>query len=568
MKKNYKFQVSTDKLQVTSYYIKPLNLKSLNLTVLRSYALTVFFLFFFLPDTLHAQSCPTPSKSEELSTNNIRALFKTNGAHFANGTERGFEVPKGSGMSTIFSGALWLGAKDEKDELYIAAMIYGQDGNDYWPGPISSNQVNAGDYYDRFWKVSKKEIDEHITGITNQDPNYIIPPSIMNWPAHGRETFGESFLLAPYKNVSGTNKYTPWLGDYPLIRGNEAIFWINNDVCGTHGESGGTPLGVEIMSMAYAYNSNDYALNHTMFLSYEIRNKSTRNYKDLYIGFFADFDICYAGDDYIGCDSLLNFCYGYNSQPILLWPTGPCDEYTPAQGALFLNKKMNSFIYFKNGSALMGHPTNANEFYNYLQGLWGNGTPLTYGGSGYNPTSTQYTKFAFSGDPATKTGWTEVTPNGLGSPANAPNDRMGIMSTGPFNLKAGEKIKIDIALPFAWDLNGDHLTSVTMLKQNAQKIQQFYNDNILDITQIEPKTGFLTVYPNPSNGQFVVSSRQNIKTIDFYDVMGREQKSRRAEKQNGGNVIEFDFSNLPKGLYMYRAVLEDNSVCSGKIVVQ
>jgi len=44
MKKNYKFQVSTDKLQVTSYYIKPLNLKSLNLTVLLSCVLTVFFL--------------------------------------------------------------------------------------------------------------------------------------------------------------------------------------------------------------------------------------------------------------------------------------------------------------------------------------------------------------------------------------------------------------------------------------------------------------------------------------------------------------------------------------------
>jgi len=565
--KKYKFQVTSNKLQVTRYCVKLLNLKSLNLTVLRSYALTVFFLFFFLPDTLHAQSCPTPAKSEELSTNNIRALFKTKGAHFANGTEGGFEVPKGSGMSTIFSGALWLGAKDEDDNLYVAAMKYGQEGNDYWTGPLSNNQVNTGTYYDRFWKVSKKEIDEHIAGIANQDPNYIIPPSIMNWPAHGRGSFEESYLLAPYKNVSGENKYSPVKGDYPLIRGDEALFWINNDVCGTHGESGGTPLGVEIMSMAYAYKSDDYAPNHTIFLSYEIRNKSTRNYKDLYVGFFADFDIGYEKDDYIGCDSLLNLCYGYNGKAIdgngQPYAYG---EYPPAQGAMFLNKTMSSFIYYIKGPS--GGPYYINGIYNQLQGKWAEGVPLTYGGTGYNPTSTNYTKFAFSGDPATKTGWTEVTPNGPDNPANVPDERKGIMSTGPFNLKAGEKIKIDIALPFAWDLNGDHLTSVTMLKQNAQKIQQFYNDVILNIQQIEPKTGFLTVYPNPSNGQFEVSSNQYIKTIDFYDVMGRMLKSRRTEKQNGGKVIEFYFSNLPKGLYMYRAVFEDNSVCSGKIVVQ
>jgi len=212
----------------------------------------------------------------------------------------------------------------------------------------------------------------------------------------------------------------------------------------------------------------------------------------LYVGFFADFDICYAYDDYIGCDSLLNLCYGYNSQPILPWQTGQCYEYTPSQGAMFLNSKMNSFIHFDLVNSPMGSPADANAFYNYLQGLWKNGTPLTYGGIGYNPTSTHYTKFAFSGDPETKTGWTEMTPNGPDNPHNPPDDRRGIMSAGPFNLKAGEKIKIDIALPFAQDLNGDHLTSVTMLKQNAQKIQQFYNDNILNIKQIEPKAGILT----------------------------------------------------------------------------
>ena len=70
--------------------------------------------------------------------------------------------------------------------------------------------------------------------------------------------------------------------------------------------------------------------------------------------------------------------------------------------------------------------------------------------------------------------------------------------------------------------------------QNAQKIQEFYDNVILDVKQIEPKKGVLRLYPNPSNGQFIVSSHQNIKTIDFYDVMERVQKGeRRREKGEG-----------------------------------
>jgi len=227
---------------------------------------------------------------------------------------------------------------------------------------------------------------------------------------------------------------------------------------------------VEILGMAYAYNSPDYALNHTLFLSYEIRNKTAINYKDFYVGLFTDFDIGYSGDDYIGCDSLLNIAYGYNGKAIdgygEPWAYG---SNPPAQGTMFLNQKMNAFMYFNNNEGNMGDPNVASEYYNYLQGKWKNGAPLTYGGSGYNPGSTNYTKFAYSGDPVMQTGWTEV------SESNDPDDRRGIMSTGPFTLNAGDCINIDIAFPYTRDDAGNNIKNVTFLKQNAQAIKQFYN---------------------------------------------------------------------------------------------
>jgi hypothetical protein len=400
-----------------------------------------------------------------------------------------------------------------------------------------------------------------------------MPANISNWPAHGRSEYEESARLAPYKSVSGNSLYTPEQGDYPLIRGDQALFWINNDACKNHTESGGEPLGVEIMSMAYAYdNPTNYALQHTIFLSYEIRNKSTHNYKDLYIGFFADFDIGKGDDDYIGCDTLLNLAYGYNGREID--GNGEMHAYgahPPAQGAMFLNQKMSAFMYFNNGGGPMADPQIAAHYYNNLQAKWKDETPLTLWGDGYNIGSTDYTNFAFSGDPATKTGWIEFAPNGPGSTSNPPDDRRGVMSTGPFTLPAGQSICIDLALPFARDLEGDNFSSVTLLKQHAKTIQQFYNNQYYDnscagnvgITENNNNNDEILIYPNPSNGRFTVTCDKTIEKIELYNVLGEKVFSDNPKAKNAQINV-----NLSKGLYMYRIILDNHYIGSGKIIVQ
>jgi len=125
---------------------------------------------------------------------------------------------------------------------------------------------------------------------------------------------------------------------------------------------------------------------------------------------------------------------------------------------------------------------------------WNDGVPFTYGGSGYDPESTNYTNYIFSGDPVVCTGWTELTPDGTDSTPNTPNDRRALMSTGPFTFAPNETITIDIALPWARDYGKKSpLSSLALLK-----------------TQI--------------------------------------------------NV------QLPQGLYIYRAVMQDHSVGTGKII--
>ena len=509
-----------------------------------------------------AQQCGAPSKVTELNINNIRALFKNNGSHFCMGNANLFEVPKGSGKTSFFAASLWMGGVTESGNLHLAAMLYGKDGNDYYPGPLSISPESAT-YYDKFWSISKAEIDYHKAHYA--DLNYIMPDNISTWPAHGNPMYGESANLAPYVSVSGNSTYTPSQGDYPLIRGDQALFWINNDAC-PHGESGSiNSLGVEILNMAYAYNRPEYELQHTIFISHQIRNKSPRNYYDFYLSFFVDFDIGYADDDYIGCDTLLNLAYGYNGKEIDDNGSGHPNAYgahPPAQGAMFLNQKMNTFMYVsKYSQGPMGPPNNSIEYYNYMRARWRNGIPLTYGRNGYE-TSGEITRFMFSGDPVTKTGWTEITPDGPGSIPNVPYDKRGVMSAEPFTLLAGESICIDIALPFAQDIEGDNIASVAMLKQKAQAIQLFYDSQDyssscafnVGIQELRPKSGELKIYPNPTTGELRIENGEfKIENVEIFDIYGRTLLSLPSLKSFETTL---NISHLPTGLYFVKITTE------------
>jgi len=76
----------------------------------------------------------------------------------------------------------------------------------------------------------------------------------------------------------------------------------------------------------------------------------------------------------------------------------------------------------------------------------------------------------------------------------------------------------------------------------------------------EPATAGFEVYPNPTNGELQVTSYElqvnNEKLImnyiEVFDVYGRKQKSRRAEKQKGEGEVVLDISHLPAGIYFVK----------------
>ena len=68
----------------------------------------------------------------------------------------------------------------------------------------------------KHFKINRSEVEEYYDRkVLNDDPTYIIPPSILEWPAHGDQTQGQDEFLAPFYDSNGNGLYEPYDGDYP-----------------------------------------------------------------------------------------------------------------------------------------------------------------------------------------------------------------------------------------------------------------------------------------------------------------------------------------------------------------
>jgi hypothetical protein len=312
----------------------------------------------------------------------------------------------------------------------------------------------------------------------------------------------------------------------------------------------------------------DTFLNNTVFMHFDIYNRSTYNYHNLFIGTFADFEIGYADDDYVGCDTIRNMCYGYNG--IIIDGTGQDCHYganPPIQGLVSLNNPMSGFTYFSSNNSPNGYPITAAEYYYYLTGRFKDGTYVQFGYDGYQ-TGGLNCAYMFSGNPSINSSdpnnWTE------GSVGNAPQDRRGIMSSGPFTLNAGQNIYYDIAFPVIMTSNNEYY-NITGLQAMVDSIQNFYNgmNYVVDTTntqvvdyqdKIECK-----VYPNPNSGQFrmVFSEVPENGKIEFYNTLGQLIKA--GSIQNSSETFDL---KPHTGMIFYTVLSENKIVLRGKMIVK
>ncbi len=549
------------------------------------------------PEQNFRSDCTPSLSQEDLNINNVRARLLGGGDLWWDLSDGRYIVPNvavGSNqdeVSSIFAAALWIGGVDNAGNLKMAAQTYRQGGNDFWPGPLDSDgNVNQSVclQWDDHFIVLGENITAHIEDY--KDNNIIdnpIPDDLLSWPGRGNPYFQDQPLpagfalpnqdLAPFFDVDADGIYDPAVGDFPVIGvvgcstgsiddaayADQMIWWVYNDKGNIHTETNGDQIGMEIQALAFGYSTND-EINNMTFYKYTLINKATLPLNDTYIGNWVDPDLGCWDNDFVGCDvdRALGIVYngeatdpdcqdfsggtvqGYgNDVPILGvdYFRGPKDENGDELG-------MSAFVYYDNDGSPQGNPNAAQEFYGYLSGFWRDGSPIEFGGNGYQQ-GTFPTPYMFPDDPSNSspTAWSEC------SVGNAPNDRRFVQSSGPFLLNPGATNEVIVGA--VWIPKADYpCPSFTKLQQADDKAQGLFNncfkltdgpdapdvniveldrELILALSNEESSNNYLEGYSEPSptipggfndstytfQGYFVYQlAKQDVVPADFGDV--------------------------------------------------
>ena len=499
-----------------------------------------------------------------LDYNNIKAYFWSCGIFDQNmnlQNAAGFYWPKGSTNTACFTAGLSIAGRINGQLAQTVCSYRGE----YTPGYILNQVAYTNDDF-KFYSVKRGDS-------INTNPDYA------NW--YKMVPYG-----APYIDVNNNGVYDQGIDVPGFSYATQTIYACFTDgFANSHSSGEGFGGGVTnplMMSEVHftAFTYNDTVLNDMQFIRLEVINKGSANWDSTYFAVFSDPDIGYGYDDCPGCDTIRNLGYAYD-----YFDNDPYyGAHPPAFGMRLLQGpyvssgdtlKMTAFPNFTgNGAGWIPCETDPNgepyPAYTLMRGFKKDGTPYL------NPTiplgqGTRKTKFCFSGDPETNTGWTARK----GALTNCGGDTTGtldtiyasdvrnLISTGRdnFTVHPGQKKTLYLAQLIARGTS--NLNSVTKLKEYSDLIYNIFQNNIKPFeTSISPTTVLPERfqlgqnYPNPFNPVTTIAYDLPINTyvdIRLYDITGKEIQRLVNERQTAGTYkITFDASELPSGIYFYR----------------
>jgi hypothetical protein len=320
----------------------------------------------------------------------------------------------------------------------------------------------------------------------------------------------------------------------PQLFGDQTLWLISNDLdvdkqydASKHVAE---VLGVELQTTIFGFR--EYENENIVFFNYKFINKNNVEISNCYFMIYSDIDIGRAGDDFFGCDTLLDLGYGYqkssdeywgNAPPAVGWQLlqGPRvaapGEYAAAFGRMWQDSKNLRATAFLILPRFWGpFDPNPELVLEFAQGR-------SWGGPTINPLTGDTTTFQFSGDPVLSTGYLDHFYG---------YDGCIQLSTGPFAIAAGDSQEIIIA-----NLVGAGVTplhSVLELRHEALKAKKLYNDNFqiqrIDSSTINFPTDYAisNAYPNPFNAETRIKieiPRDCSASAKIYGLRGRHVKT-------------------------------------------
>ena len=538
--------------------------------------------------------CSTGTAQVDLDANNVRARMFNTGQLFFNGGNGEYEVPRGSGLVSVFASGIWVGGQVD-GELRMAAATYAQgSGYEFWPGPLAADGSaptrESCQEFDRFWKITQDDINQYLdSGTTTADllswPVEFGAP-VLNRTANGFDDDGDGLIDegvdgedndgdlkiderdeqedvdVDVRRAANRPIYDLADGDLPDIIGTQSVWWIMNDRGNEHLETQAPPVGLEVTVQAFAFATSN-AINNTTFYKYNLRYKGTAPLTQAYLGLWSDPDLGDYTDDFVGSDTELGLGFVYNGDDDDGTSTGygarpPALGYDYFQGPLVNDDDidndgdgevdeederiaLSAFVYYNNDTSNLGNPAGADEFYNYLRARQRDGQPITEGFDGTNPSRPE-TKIMFPGNPPEYWSEYDVNPDPGITTANTPADRRFLMSSGPFTIQPGSEQEIVFGIVWSQASAGGALASVAKLKNDDALAQGAFDNDFevpsppdAPIVSTQPiDRGVVLTWSNPR------TSNNFLNTYDVFNPFSDPSADDRTYTLEGYEVYQLD----------------------------
>lgn len=548
-----------------------------------------------------------------LNANNITAWYLNNGKMESFGNTYGLRFPYNTVNVVFSSGLLWGGTLTDGavNELRVNGQVYSST---MMPGKIlgeRTGQFEDSTSGNRIWKVRRdiavadlsREVDEYNHWTSAAASADSVTEDLLrnryiddwkDWPAEKG---------APFYDADGDGTYTPKFemnsgrevpvvyphADEPGYAGADQVIWFVCHDLARNSLWKSVPLGLEEQVTIFAYNdASNSALGNSLFKRIKFVFQGTAamsdsaKLKNMYVAHWVDPDMGDFGDDFAGCDTVLNSGFVYNSKSddaefekyhlsppalgyvLLQGPVVPAANDDSAKINFvyrygYRNVQMTSFFHTASGGMYSDPPYNvpgAVQYYNLL-----NGYPPTPEGPPFpplmtDPVSGQRTKFWSSGDPVTHSGWVD----GI---LDVPGDRRIFLSSGPFTMSLGDTQEIVYAV--VGGFGSTSVSSVSVMKYYIRQAHEYFAsmENIPHEKKPEepesPMPEYFSLfqnYPNPFNLSTTINYQlpeSRHVTLKVYDILGKEIATLVDGKQSAGtHSVTFNASRLASGIYLFK----------------